>query len=343
LDSPLKCLHLTNIKIIIKTLIKIIVNELADDEVLMITGSRDSTLKVWAVPLAPPPDAADAEDEGELSDGGEDAYEINGGGDYPHDDGTDDELMRLPTGGSGEMEQNNWQTDDLNPEDQQEQRAAPPAANDDYGQPPGRFGERLSSPSSPPAETPISPNSSQLVKSKPRCLMTLSGHTQSVRCLAADYPFIVSGSYDCKVRIWRLDEGRCTAVLMGHTDKVYTVALDRLGGLCFSGSLDYTVRVWNIQTGTCLHTLEGHTDLVGLLQHRYLPYSMSWPRIPGSPVRTFPVPAAVNGGKQPGRKRKRSIATIYNSNHQQQPQLRFPVLISAAADRSIMMWDVRQL
>lgn len=98
---------------------------------------------------------------------------------------------------------------------------------------------------------------------------------------------MVSGSYDCTVRIWDIITGACKWVLAGHTQKgrmqllycsiqsstyqsiiflpVYSVVLDLGRNQACSGSMDGTVRVWNLQTGQCQYALTGHTSLVGLL------------------------------------------------------------------------------
>ncbi|KAF5358268.1 hypothetical protein D9756_001238 [Leucocoprinus leucothites] len=93
----------------------------------------------------------------------------------------------------------------------------------------------------------------------------LPGHDHAVRALAARGRTLVSGSYDCTVRIWDIITGEQKWVLAGHTQKVYSVVLDVNRKQACSGSMDGTVRVWSLLTGTCLHTLTGHTSLVGLL------------------------------------------------------------------------------
>ncbi|EGN95682.1 hypothetical protein SERLA73DRAFT_113369 [Serpula lacrymans var. lacrymans S7.3] len=93
----------------------------------------------------------------------------------------------------------------------------------------------------------------------------LEGHDHAVRALAARGRTLVSGSYDCTVRIWDIITGDCKWVLVGHTQKVYSVVLDLSRNLACSGSMDGTVRVWNLRNGQCQHTLTGHTSLVGLL------------------------------------------------------------------------------
>ncbi|KAG0198887.1 SCF ubiquitin ligase complex subunit cdc4 [Mortierella sp. GBA30] len=96
-------------------------------------------------------------------------------------------------------------------------------------------------------------------------LHTLVGHTQSVRALAAEGSTLVSGSYDCSVRVWNICTGALVHRLMGHTQKVYSVVLDTERNQCMSGSMDAFVRIWSLEDGSCLHVLEGHGSLVGLL------------------------------------------------------------------------------
>ncbi|KAJ6585244.1 cell division control protein 4 [Mycena capillaripes] len=93
----------------------------------------------------------------------------------------------------------------------------------------------------------------------------LEGHEGAIRGLAARGRTAVSGSYDCTVRVWDLVTGACRWVLVGHTQKVYSVVLNLPRQQACSGSMDSTVRVWDLKTGTCAHTLAGHTSLVGLL------------------------------------------------------------------------------
>ncbi|OBZ65705.1 Cell division control protein 4 [Grifola frondosa] len=113
-------------------------------------------------------------------------------------------------------------------------------------------------------DTEIDP-SEEDVEDNPYHKHHLEGHDHAVRALAARGRTLVSGSYDCTVRIWDIITGQCRYVLTGHTQKVYSVVLDITRNLACSGSMDGTVRVWNLNNGQCQHTLTGHTSLVGLL------------------------------------------------------------------------------
>ena len=100
----------------------------------------------------------------------------------------------------------------------------------------------------------------------PFFVRALSGHSHSVRAIAAHGDTLVSGSYDLTVRVWRIHSGAVVHRLQGHTQKVYSVVLDPPRNRCISGSMDNLVKVWSLETGACLFNLEGHTSLVGLLE-----------------------------------------------------------------------------
>jgi len=102
----------------------------------------------------------------------------------------------------------------------------------------------------------------------PYFVRVLSGHTHSVRAIAAYQDTLVSGSYDNTVRVWKISTGETIHRLQGHSMKVYSVVLDTKRNRCISGSMDNFVKIWSLDTGACLYTLEGHTSLVGLLDLR---------------------------------------------------------------------------
>ncbi|QVM06830.1 SCF ubiquitin ligase complex subunit cdc4 [Coccidioides posadasii str. Silveira] len=102
----------------------------------------------------------------------------------------------------------------------------------------------------------------------PYFIRALNGHTHSVRAIAAHGDTLVSGSYDCTVRVWKISTGEAVHRLEGHTLKVYSVVLDHKRNRCISGSMDHSVKIWSLETGTLLYNLEGHSLLVGLLDLR---------------------------------------------------------------------------
>jgi len=108
-----------------------------------------------------------------------------------------------------------------------------------------------------PLTTTLTPPGGPLIR-------ILVGHAGWVYAVAVDAQGrrAVSGSFDRTVRVWDLEQGRCTATLDGHTDKVGAVAVDAQGRRAVSGSNDRTVRVWDLEQGRCTAILDGHTDEV---------------------------------------------------------------------------------
>ena len=102
----------------------------------------------------------------------------------------------------------------------------------------------------------------------PYFVRVLNGHSHSVRAIAAHGDTLVSGSYDCTVRVWKISTGETLHRLQGHTQKVYSVVLDHERNRCISGSMDNLVKVWSLDTGSLLFNLDGHASLVGLLDLR---------------------------------------------------------------------------
>ncbi|KAJ3380075.1 SCF ubiquitin ligase complex subunit cdc4 [Entophlyctis sp. JEL0112] len=115
-------------------------------------------------------------------------------------------------------------------------------------------------------QTSAANNTYDSVGGNPFFVHALAGHTNSVRAMAGHGRVLVSGSYDCTVRVWDLVEGECVYTFRGHREKVYSVGYNHELGRAVSGSLDACVKVWCTKTGVLLHSLEGHTSLVGLLE-----------------------------------------------------------------------------
>ncbi|MBS0603867.1 MAG: F-box/WD repeat-containing protein [Verrucomicrobia bacterium] len=93
-----------------------------------------------------------------------------------------------------------------------------------------------------------------------RCTATLEGHDRAVTCIALDGQRLFSGSLDQTIKIWDLNTNTCTATLEGHSGHVYSLLLD--GQRLFSGSSDKTIKIWDLNTNTCTATLEGHSGHV---------------------------------------------------------------------------------
>ncbi|KAI8823647.1 WD40-repeat-containing domain protein [Fimicolochytrium jonesii] len=111
-----------------------------------------------------------------------------------------------------------------------------------------------------------SPSTGSTRASNPFFKYVLCGHSDSVRAIAGYGNTLVSGSYDCTVRVWDLGTGAVSFICRGHRQKVYSVGYSHELRRAVSGSMDATVRIWCTRTGAQLFNLEGHTSLVGLLE-----------------------------------------------------------------------------
>jgi WD40 repeat protein len=101
---------------------------------------------------------------------------------------------------------------------------------------------------------------------------------------------LASGSFDCTVRVWDVENATCSLTLVGHAENVYALAVlpdgrlasgswDTFNGECLSTILvglpitvlcappdgrlatctfDTSIRLWGVSTRACLLTLAGH-------------------------------------------------------------------------------------
>ncbi len=95
-------------------------------------------------------------------------------------------------------------------------------------------------------------------------LKTLAGYTAPFSAveISSDGWLLAAGSADNTIRIWELHTGRLLHVLRGHSGSVNSVAISSNSALLASSSADKTVKIWNLYAGQLLHTLEGHADEV---------------------------------------------------------------------------------
>lgn len=87
------------------------------------------------------------------------------------------------------------------------------------------------------------------------------GETVDVMVLAPA-PMAVTGSEDCTLCVWDLEDGVCSARLQGHQGKIWALEADFAEGLALSGSDDTSLRLWSLNTLTCIGVLQGHRDAV---------------------------------------------------------------------------------
>ncbi|EKG13122.1 hypothetical protein MPH_09697 [Macrophomina phaseolina MS6] len=96
------------------------------------------------------------------------------------------------------------------------------------------------------------------------CLFNLEGHTSLVGLLDLSHERLVSAAADSTLRIWDPENGQCKATLTAHTGAITCFQHD--GQKVISGS-DRTLKMWNVKTGECVKDLL--TDLSGVWQVKF--------------------------------------------------------------------------
>ena len=115
---------------------------------------------------------------------------------------------------------------------------------------------------SPDGQTLISGSDDESIKVWSIC--TLIGHTDRINSLAIspDGQTLVSGSDDEKIKVWNLKTKKEIYTLNGHSQAVNSVAISPDGQTLVSGSDDEKIKVWNLSTREAICTLTGHSDSV---------------------------------------------------------------------------------
>jgi len=90
-------------------------------------------------------------------------------------------------------------------------------------------------------------------------------HKETVLCLnfSKDSEYLVSGSQDCKVKVWQIKTGKCLRRFeKAHTEGVTSVCFSKETSTVLSGSFDMTVRIHGLKSGKTLKIFRGHTSYV---------------------------------------------------------------------------------
>ncbi|KAK1288123.1 hypothetical protein QJS10_CPB19g00624 [Acorus calamus] len=93
------------------------------------------------------------------------------------------------------------------------------------------------------------------------------GHKESVYALAMNESgtLLVSGGTEKVLRVWDARTGAKNMKLRGHTDNIRALLLDPTGRFCLSGSSDSMIRLWDLGQQRCVHSYAVHTDSVWAL------------------------------------------------------------------------------
>lgn len=95
-------------------------------------------------------------------------------------------------------------------------------------------------------------------------LYNLEGHTSLVGLLDLQSDRLVSAAADSTLRIWDPETGQCKSMLSAHTGAITCFQHD--GQKVISGS-DRTLKMWDVRTGECVRDLL--TDLSGVWQVKF--------------------------------------------------------------------------
>jgi platelet-activating factor acetylhydrolase IB subunit alpha len=89
--------------------------------------------------------------------------------------------------------------------------------------------------------------------------------------------YLVSGSRDRSVRLWKVSDGSCVTVFTAHENWVRSVLLHPSGRYVISCSDDKSIRIFDIQANRCLRSMDKAHDhfITAIEMHHTLPILMS--------------------------------------------------------------------
>ena len=106
-----------------------------------------------------------------------------------------------------------------------------------------------------------------------RCIMTLTDHAASVRCIAisSDSQILASGSEDRTIKLWHLGSGKLILTInwkgaFGFSESeaswVTSLAISPNGQTLASSNLSQFVKLWDCNSGKLIRNFRGHSDSV---------------------------------------------------------------------------------
>ena len=148
--------------------------------------------------------------------------------------------------------------------------------------------------------------------------------------LQFDSTRVVTGSRDCKVRVWDLETKQCIRTMIGHKGSVLCLQFDDRSNTVVTGSSDTTIMTWDISTGRARHVYRGHTDAV--LNVRF---DDKWV-ISSSKDRTIRI-----WSRQEGTKHAHTCVRILHGHEAAVNGIQYMngLIVSAGGDHSIRVWN----
>jgi WD40 repeat-containing protein SMU1 len=98
----------------------------------------------------------------------------------------------------------------------------------------------------------------------------LLGHDRAVTALAIsnDGTMLASGSDEGKVKVWRVDTGKCLRTIEAHQNAVACMSFSPDGSHILTGGRDGMVREFGLRTARMLKELRGHTAFVNHVSYQ---------------------------------------------------------------------------
>mmetsp|Transcript_6262 Transcript_6262/g.11631 ORF Transcript_6262/g.11631 Transcript_6262/m.11631 type:complete len:548 (+) Transcript_6262:156-1799(+) len=130
----------------------------------------------------------------------------------------------------------------------------------------GRAISRPNSPTGTSAGEEVAQPSGRVSAPDEHCIHILAGHTGFVLSLCTVGDVLFTGSQDCNVMIWDLNNLQYIGTLTGHRGFVKCMAATLARKMLCSGSQDKTIKIWSLETFSSTKTLTGHVSEVNAVE-----------------------------------------------------------------------------
>jgi WD40 repeat protein len=164
---------------------------------------------------------------------------------------------------------------------------------------------------------------------------SIPGHAREVTAVATsgDGRRVLSASADGRLKLWDVLSGALLSVVAGHAKPVRSVALSKAGDRALSVSDDGTVKHWDVENQRVIGTMRGHTGAVlGVAVTPRLERAVSG-GADGS-VRVWELPAGEAAAVMEARDDGNAFVSLSESGRS---------LFSASTSGALRMWDLSSL